>query len=1050
MNRTTAAILAGLLAAVPAVAFAQPNAPPDSAAVRGESAQTRTRLAEAEQKLLAGKTADALDDLLRILDEAGDDLVTADGRSYYAARRYVHRFLAKLPPDVLKTYRDRVEEAAGKLLATGRTLRDPRPLHQLLDRYAVSRPAEDALLLLGELAFERSEFVAAERHWRGLLPDADPPFPAPRTDPAVVRAKVVLAAVFQGDSRRAAALLAEFREKHPNAEGAIAGKTGALAEILQGLLAAPPRVRPDTLGGGIWTTLGGNPARDGRVNGRFSYYFPSGPTWTAVLPRDPAAADRSRWRSPPVGAVRSVAFHPVVLGDRAYVADAGRVIGIDLRTGAAAVVFDGRNLTPVPAGDLKLPVPFEADYALTGADGRLYARVGPAALFPTPDARRPSRLVCLTPAGEVVWSRTPPAPDGVPASWEGAPLVFDGRVVALFARSEGGRLIHAVAGYDGPGDRPAWVTDLTDAGAIGAETRTRHELLTLAGRNVVFCSHAGAVVAVNARTGTPAWAFRYPRVPGLPADGRHRDICPPVAADGRVFVAPNDSDHLFAFDADTGGLLWEDGPIAVNHLIGAAGGKAVAAVAGPNRGVRAYDAATGSTDPPLGWANHDDPMLTTFGRGLLTDDGVLWPTPAGVSVLRLADGLPLRRDPLPGPHGNLAYANGVLVVGTPTEVWGYVPGDMPQDSPSAPPRITVADSTPLPPPPDRPQLPPAVRLPAAAEPVEPPPRARSAVGRFGDHLLVGYDRTGDRVTWRLDGLKRSRDWPFGISTTPRFTPHAYLDESRLVAQTTAARRLLIDATTGTVIDDAPTARRPWAAPPARAGELVVLADGPGVVTAIDPARGAPVWRFDAGREPSQSGEAAQVIAADGSVFVAVARNHGVEIERLIAADGARLWPAGPAFLPVGSLDLTAAAADAERLYVPLPGRLAALRLDTGRELWDAPLPDANGAAGWRAVMTRNVLLVHPGEAIPAEPLAAVGDRLLRSFARRPDPRRLFGLLATAFEAWYDRTLPVLLFDPGTGRLQQRLDLPARGPAAAVRVAADGVTVTAGAAAYRLK
>ena len=38
----------------------------------------------------------------------------------------------------------------------------------------------------------------------------------------------------------------------------------------------------------------------------------------------------------------------------------------------------------------------------------------------------------------------------------------------------------------------------------------RDRLLTLAGPHVVYCSHAGAVVAVEAETGRRAWGLRYP------------------------------------------------------------------------------------------------------------------------------------------------------------------------------------------------------------------------------------------------------------------------------------------------------------------------------------------------------------------------------------------------------------------------------------------------------------------------------------------------------------------------------------------------------------
>src|SRR5437870_1400795 len=110
----------------------QPGAA-EAATLRGESSQTRKRLAEAEQKVLGGKAADAIDDLQRILDEAGDDLVTVDGKSHRPARWVAHQILTKLPAELLKAYQERIDEPARRLLEAGR--RDPRALWQLLDHY---------------------------------------------------------------------------------------------------------------------------------------------------------------------------------------------------------------------------------------------------------------------------------------------------------------------------------------------------------------------------------------------------------------------------------------------------------------------------------------------------------------------------------------------------------------------------------------------------------------------------------------------------------------------------------------------------------------------------------------------------------------------------------------------------------------------------------------------------------------------------------------------------------------------------------------------------
>ncbi len=803
-------IRSATLALVFAVGSAWAADGPDSANVRGESTTTRKRLAEAEQKIRAGQTADALDELLRIADDSGDDLVTADGKQFSSARHYVHRFLATLPDAALKRYRDRVEEPASRLLARGRERRDPELLRQLLDRYSVSRPAEDSILLLAELAFERGEFGMAERYWRKLLPDSEGKYPAPRAKPADVAARILAATILRGDRHAAGAMLEAFEKRYPGAEGRVAGRTGPYLETLTALANARP-AEQRIEAGGDWSALGGSPSRDGRVGGTLPKHWPSRPTWTTPIPRAVPGWRGLAGRPPSVGPVRSLAFHPVFLNGTAYIADTGRVFAVDPQTGAMRLAFDPTRiaLPRVPASALGVPSPVDADYTLAAADGLLVLRVGEPMNFPAAEDGdapnpRPSVLVALAPpAGAapatILWQRFPPVPDGVPASWEGAPVIADGELYAAFVRSDAGRTIHAIACYRGEADRPAWIVDVCETGA--AEPRTRHELLTLAGRNLVFCSQSGVVAAVNARTGKPAWAYRYPRIRRFPADGRHRDLSPPVAADGRVFVAPNDADYLFAFDAESGALLWSDGPILFDHLIGAANGKVVAAIAGPQRGLRAYDAANGSCDFPRGWRNHDDPFLPTFGRGLLADDHILWPTAAALYCLRLADGT-VAAQPVRGPHGNLAFANGTLLVAAPNELRGYVLDSVPKEPPTPPP-VLLGKAEPLP-----------AGQPAAARSFEPLPPA------------LGSSTKLERISAKSP-----------VPTVNLETPHVVDGVVRLIRRAGTAVEC-VDANGGSIrlpMDDASDAR--WF-------EKRVLLFNESAISFVDPVSGQSLWSRD--------------------------------------------------------------------------------------------------------------------------------------------------------------------------------------------------------------
>lgn len=643
---------------------------PQLSAARGNAGK---RLAEVERQLAAGKAAEATDALRRLLTEAGDDLVTTDGRHYRPARRVAQAVMAKLPPVELRAYRDRADAPAAALLGAGKRDRDPRPLLELVDQYFATSHAEEAFLWLGELAFERGDFRAAETQWRRLLPaGADSPDPGviqPKFAPAAAAARVALAVVYQGDAARSAAEVVAYRAAHPTAAGKLGGRDGVYADTLRAVLATPPTFPPDAGGGGDWPTFAGDAGRTGHTAGPVPRFWPGRPAWKVPVP----VANPGRPVLVPAGvaaSTRPVGRHPVVLGGVGYVADASSLFGFDPRTGAERFRYARPDAEPPPAG-------LDADYVLTAvpATGRLYARLGPPTVAPPPE-KGGSVIACFgrpdKPGAPLEWKfdLAPPVEAGVPAAWEAAPAWADGRIYAAFTREANNRLTQAVACYADTGGPPVWVADMADAAVAGrADARTRAEPVTVAGGRVILSTHAGFVAALDARTGKPAWAYAYP--PALRPTLRPRDICPPVAVGGRVFAAPTDADRLLALDAVTGRLLWEVEQIQIDQLLGVAADRLIATIAAPQRGLRGFRVTSGGSREPDGWAVHDDPYLASYGRGLVSAGAVLWSTKSGVFFARPDDGLPLAPH-LPGPHGNLAYADGVLLVATPTEVWGYV------------------------------------------------------------------------------------------------------------------------------------------------------------------------------------------------------------------------------------------------------------------------------------------------------------------------------------------------------------------------------------------
>src|SRR5262249_31708767 len=145
----------------------------------------------------------------------------------------------------------------------GSARHDVALLQRIVDEAFCSSAGADALDLLGDLAFERGRFDDAERWWRLLLPAPDGAsdlhYPDPQLDLAAVRAKLLLSRLFRNDRQGWDEELKAFRAQHPKAEGALAGRKGAYADILEALAKKPDELAvlpPDA-----WPTFAGSPSR---------------------------------------------------------------------------------------------------------------------------------------------------------------------------------------------------------------------------------------------------------------------------------------------------------------------------------------------------------------------------------------------------------------------------------------------------------------------------------------------------------------------------------------------------------------------------------------------------------------------------------------------------------------------------------------------------------------------------------------------------------------------------------------------------------------------
>jgi outer membrane protein assembly factor BamB len=682
-----------------------------------------------------GKWGEALDEYLAIMAEAGDVLVPLDPkqpRRAVQARRLVHVRLAALAyrhPATFGQYRRRIETLAARRLREGKQERDAALLQRVVDEAFCSRASEEALDLLGDLAAERGDFDEAQRWWRLLVLPASEARTAKRgnagkteilvyPDPnpervARVRAKQIVVRIFQGERSGLKGEIRAYRALHGEASGELAGRTGIYAEVLA-RLAADRHLASFQEGEGAWSTFGGQPSRN-LVGAKplAARLGADGPTWSVrldsgeIVPRSQEQSSRTGKAATPFNHPGSLAFHPLIAGELVLWSDARYVNAHELLTGRRVFRFDlcgneaANNLATLEDVNLKLPARTNLRYSLTVAGDRLFARLGAQAISPTRRNHRNraeegdprnSWLVCLSldarARQRLRWSVKARKTDrDPPLFFEGAPLVHGQRVYVAVCQAEPVQTRTWIHCYEADSGRLIWRQEVCETKTPnemgGDDMRLRHHLLTLAGTHLVYGSHGGAIVALDARTGQRAWAVRYASRGPLTAEGERspRDLAPCVYAAGRVFAAPLDSHRLLCLDAESGRSLWERDGIEAVHLLGVAEGRLVFTTP---TGIRAVSASNGTEADRQGWLQPEDgSKLPPCGRGFLAGGWVYWPTvdmEGPLRALTVASGSPVGDDELLDPYryrriapGNMVYAHGCLAVAGTEILHVYLP-----------------------------------------------------------------------------------------------------------------------------------------------------------------------------------------------------------------------------------------------------------------------------------------------------------------------------------------------------------------------------------------
>jgi outer membrane protein assembly factor BamB/tetratricopeptide (TPR) repeat protein len=672
-----------------------------------------------------GQWAEAVDIYQRVILQFGDKVAklprddeasdpSGESMLYVDLRQFCQRRLAALPPEARAIYRRRVDAQAEGWFRQGSAQRDRSALRRVVEQAFCSSWGDDALDLLGDLAFEDGRFDEALSMYRQLVPDrADDHtgliYPDATVDLARVAAKKVLCRAALGEPAPGPADLEAYARRFPNGKGSLAGRDGpyvkSLAEALKADHLAPP-AQSD----GRWPTFAGSPTRTKVVPGSIDV---GSLQWRVPLPvYDPSKRVHGINFRPGMGMSsmkiaedRILCYHPIVLGDQVVVNTESKILAYNLNdrpegsgpgSGAVNPVWEAPPDNPETTVAAASPISAIPRYTLTAHGDRIYARLGPTS-FPIMGMGRmgsgspsQSKIIAVdrSTEGKVLWSKLAgeitlpkqPADATNRTGFEGTPVADSQNVfVAMTDRRE--QTSTYVVCLDAETGNPRWVRYLGAASADGdnmmgfamgmgmgmasAAHDFGHRLLSLDGPTLYYQTNLGALAALDAETGGIRWVATYPRqdrAEGGP--GNDRDLNPAIVHDGMVIIAPDDSNRIYAFDAGSGRLLWKSdalpNEVKLAHLLGVAKGRLVAT----GDLVLLFDVKDGKL--LTRWPDSGN-AYEGYGRGLLAGDRIYWPTRNEIHILDQATGLRAEpsiklRESFQTTGGNLAVGDGYLIV----------------------------------------------------------------------------------------------------------------------------------------------------------------------------------------------------------------------------------------------------------------------------------------------------------------------------------------------------------------------------------------------------
>ena len=181
-------------------------------------------------------------DVLESVQISGDEnVIPVNDQLLLKASEYARILLTQLPQPALERYRQRFETRAEGLWNQANLTGDVTFLETIAQEAFLTRMAEKAITHLAEMSLQAGEFEAAYAYWLMLVPSEYPQallirYPDPEMPLSDVLAKLIVCRILAGELEVAKFELSVYRERYPEAEGTLAGRSGLWRNLLEGLL----------------------------------------------------------------------------------------------------------------------------------------------------------------------------------------------------------------------------------------------------------------------------------------------------------------------------------------------------------------------------------------------------------------------------------------------------------------------------------------------------------------------------------------------------------------------------------------------------------------------------------------------------------------------------------------------------------------------------------------------------------------------------------------------------------------------------------------------